>query len=47
MSTFSTLSPDTRVWVYQANEPFMASDLPELEGHLQNFAQQWVSHNTN
>jgi hypothetical protein len=42
---FSELSPTTRLWIYQANEPFESADIPAVEGSLQKFAREWVSHN--
>lgn len=42
---FSDLSPATRLWIYQAHEPFASADIPAVEASLQNFAQEWVSHN--
>jgi len=42
---FSDLSPATRIWIYQANEPFTTADVPQVEQYLQAFARQWVSHN--
>ncbi|MEL7222705.1 MAG: hypothetical protein AAGJ93_15395 [Bacteroidota bacterium] len=42
---FSELSPTTRLWIYQANEPFATADLPAIEASLQSFASEWVSHN--
>lgn len=35
----------TRVWVYQANQPFSSQDIPEIRRQLNDFARQWVSHN--
>jgi hypothetical protein len=40
-----TLSPSSRVWVYSSNKPFDKADVPALRQRLQDFAQQWVSHN--
>ena len=45
MTLTNTLSDTTRVWVYQANQPFPAEAAPAIKNALQNFAQQWVSHN--
>ena len=39
-----TLHEQSRVWIYQSNEPFSGDDLPLIKAKLQNFAQQWVSH---
>jgi hypothetical protein len=42
---FSELSPNTRLWIYQAHEPFASADIPTVENSLQQFAREWVSHN--
>jgi ABC-type uncharacterized transport system ATPase subunit len=39
------LPPSTRVWVYASNQPFKADDAPAVRAKIQDFAQQWVSHN--
>ena len=39
------LPPATRLWIYQSNQPFEDKDIPELKQHVQDFAQQWISHN--
>ena len=39
------LPPSTRVWVYASNQPFNAEDTPTVRTKIQDFAQQWVSHN--
>lgn len=41
----TTLPPTSRVWIYQAAAPLEASAAAEIQQHLDNFAQQWVSHN--
>lgn len=41
----TSLSPSSRVWVYASNQPFVAADVPTIRTQLQEFAQQWVSHN--
>ncbi len=35
----------SRVWVYQAGQPFRSTDLPAIRAALGAFARQWVSHN--
>ena len=42
---FEGLPDDTRVWIYQSTRPFDAKDVPQVKQYLQQFAQQWVSHN--
>lgn len=44
MSDLQQLSPNARLWVYQANEPFTAQDVPVVASNLEEFARQWVSH---
>lgn len=39
------LSPRSRIWIYQANEPFNEQVTSEIRQHVDRFAQQWVSHN--
>lgn len=39
------LPPSTRVWVYASNQPFNAEDTPTVRAKIQDFAQQWISHN--
>jgi hypothetical protein len=41
----SALPAQARVWVYQAHEPFLTESIPDIQQHLQQFTQQWVSHN--
>lgn len=45
METPDQLSANTRVWIYQSNQPFKAEDEPQIKNHIKQFAQQWVSHN--
>ncbi|MBL7794786.1 MAG: hypothetical protein JNK77_20790 [Saprospiraceae bacterium] len=42
----SSMDPQqTRVWIYQANNPFPEQDLPQIRRQISDFAQQWISHN--
>ena len=41
----STLPPTTRIWIYQSNEPFPEQEVPKIQQQVQDFAQQWISHN--
>jgi hypothetical protein len=45
MTNIDQLPDTTRVWVYQANQPFPESAWPAVKGKIQEFANQWVSHN--
>ena len=44
MGNLESLANEARVWIYQANEPFSSGQVPEIAQHVQQFAQQWVSH---
>lgn len=41
---FENLPDDARVWVYQANRPFTATELDELHALAASFLQQWTAH---
>lgn len=45
MTLPETLPDTTRVWIYQANSPFLKQDTPAIRKKIQNFATSWVSHN--
>ena len=45
MHNYESLPPSTRVWIYQASEPFAESDIPGIRQRLKEFAREWVSHN--
>ena len=45
METLDQLSDDTRVWIYQSNQPFKKEEEAQVRTYIQQFAQQWVSHN--
>jgi hypothetical protein len=45
MTAFQTLPPSSRVWIYQANRPFLPEEVPQLKEHVHRFAQNWISHN--
>lgn len=45
MVDYEKLSPESRVWIYQSNRPFIEEELNELRPALQRFAEGWVSHN--
>lgn len=44
MVNYDVLSANTRVWIYQSDKPFAASDVANVRAKIQAFAQQWVSH---
>jgi len=39
------LPETTRIWIYQSNQPFPDQQIPQIQQQVQNFAQQWISHN--
>ena len=45
MTQYDLLPEDTRVWIYQANRPLGDAEVNELRPALEQFADQWVSHN--
>ena len=45
METLDQLSDETRVWIYQSNQPFKEDEEAQVRTYIQQFAQQWVSHN--
>ena len=44
-NTVSTLSDQTRIWIYQSSRKFTAEEVLDIKEQLQHFAQGWVSHN--
>lgn len=36
---------ESRVWIYQADKPFVDEDIPEINADIENFCTQWTSHN--
>ena len=45
MTAYDVLPDSTRVWIYQANQPFKEEDIPVIRREAQAFAQSWISHN--
>ncbi|MEZ4987780.1 MAG: hypothetical protein R2795_22585 [Saprospiraceae bacterium] len=43
-NAIASMPPHARVWVYQANEPFEATTIPEVGQYLERFTEQWTSH---
>lgn len=39
-----SLSPDSRVWVYQSNRLFSLTEALQLEKELEDFTAEWTSH---
>lgn len=44
MSSFENMSPDSRLWIYQANRKFDANEIVWLNEQLISFAKDWSSH---
>lgn len=42
--TMQTLSPQSRVWIYQSNRPLSEEQSQEIEKAANDFAWRWVSH---
>lgn len=45
MNNFEQFPPETRVWIYQSDKPFSTETVPALRTVVNQFAQNWVSHN--
>lgn len=45
MKTFKYLSPDSKVWIYQASRPFTAEEHTLLKEELIGFCKEWTAHN--
>src|SRR5699024_11726078 len=41
---FEKLPEDARIWIYQANRPFTADELPEVMKELDRFVHEWTVH---
>jgi len=42
--SFDQLPASARIWIYQANRPFTATELENLQPALRRFADEWTSH---
>ena len=42
---YTNLPDNTRVWIYQADQPFSEDHIHGLKQLVKDFTQQWVSHN--
>ncbi len=45
MQDYQSLSDQSKVWIYQSNRPFSEEETSQIRSYVQQFAQQWVSHN--
>ncbi len=41
---FKTLPDNSRVWIYQANRSFTATELEEINAELKDFISEWTAH---
>jgi hypothetical protein len=41
---FESLSPASRVWIFQANRPFTSDELNSVEASLRQFTEGWAAH---
>lgn len=41
----NTLADQSRIWIYQSNQPFPSSEIENIKTHLQSFCTSWTSHN--
>lgn len=44
MTQYDLLPEQTRVWIYQSNRPFTATELAQVNPAIERFTTQWVSH---
>ncbi|MBC6700331.1 hypothetical protein [Hymenobacter sp. BT190] len=42
--SFDQLPASARIWIYQANRPFTANEIADLQPALCRFADEWTSH---
>lgn len=45
MTVYESMSPASRVWIYQSNQPFVDEEVNEINDQIKNFVTHWVSHN--
>lgn len=44
MHDYESLSPDSRVWVYQANRELNDTEVPVIKKEVSRFVTEWVAH---
>lgn len=44
LTPYHIMPPDSKVWIYQANRSFTQEEIPEIVDILENFVDQWKSH---
>lgn len=42
--SFESISPSSRIWIYQSNRKFIESDKTIISEQLTSFTQQWAAH---
>ncbi len=47
LATYEILPETTRVWIYQANQPFQESQASTVKEEINAFVESWTSHNRN
>lgn len=45
IAPYETLPTTTRVWIYQADQPFSTSAVPTIKEEIKSFVESWTSHN--
>ncbi len=44
MTSYESLPPETRVWIYQSNRPLTEEEVKLVKPNVQSFATKWISH---
>ena len=44
MTSYTELSPQSKIWVYQSNRPFSEAETTDIQQDIAHFAQQWAAH---
>lgn len=47
LATYDRLPGTTRVWIYQANQPFPSEQVAQVKEEIRAFVDSWTSHNRN
>lgn len=45
MKKFSSLNPESKLWIYQSSRELTDDEVADLSNGLQQFCQQWTAHN--
>ena len=46
ITSFSEMSKDSRIWIYQSNRKFIPSEIEEINSKTVAFLNSWASHGT-